>query len=147
MSAPKPENTERPEREKRVARVVRAAEEKVTDTARAAVAFERADMAETEHEWSEQLHNDGVELRADVVRDKERVREALDDVQHPERIAEAAGEKLAQVAEGVRGVARAVGHPSVIVAEAEHAAAAKKAAFDRTTATIAAEFTDRKSVV
>ena len=109
MSPSKPESGEHPEHEERLAKTIRAAEAKVAEGLEKAVAFERADMAETEHEWSEQLHNDGVELRADVVRDKERVREALDDVQHPERIAEAAGEKLAQVAEGVRGVARAVG--------------------------------------
>ncbi len=141
VSPSKPESGEHPEHEERLAKTIRAAEAKMAEELEKAVAFERADMAETEHEWSEQLHNDGAELRADVVRDKERVREALDDVRYPERIAEAAGEKLAQVAEDVRGVARAVEHPSVIVAEAEHAVAAKKTAFDRTTATIAAEFT------
>ena len=141
MSAPKPENTERPEREKRVARVVRAAEEKVTDTARAAVAFERADLAETEHEWREQLHNDGAELRADVARDKQKVVQAADDLRHPERIAAAVEARVEHGAEEAASAARAIEHPGVIVADAERAAAAKKAAFDRTAATIAAEFT------
>ena len=80
MSPSKPESGEHPEHEERLAKTIRAAEAKVAEELEKAVAFERADMAETEHEWSEQLHNDGAELRADVVRDKERVREALDDV-------------------------------------------------------------------
>ena len=141
MSAPKPENTERPEREKRVARVVRAAEEKVTDTARAAVAFERADLAETEHEWRDQLHNDGAQLAADVARDKQKVAQAVDDLRHPERIAAAVEARVEHGAEEAASAARAIEHPGVIVADAERAAAAKKAAFDRTAATIAAEFT------
>ena len=57
----------------------------------------------------DQLHNDGAQLAADVARDKEKVREAFDDVRHPERLAEATEEKLAQVAEDVREVAVA-GH-------------------------------------
>ena len=141
MSAPKPENTERPEREKRVARAVRAAEEKVADTARAAVAFERADLAETEHEWREQLHSDGAELRADVARDKQKVAQAVDDLRHPERIAAAVEARVEHGAEEAASAARVIEHPGVIVADAGRAAAVKKAAFDRTAATIAAEFT------
>lgn len=106
-----------------------------------AVEFEKADLAETRQEWHDQLHNDGAQLAADMARDKEKVREALDDVRHPERLAEAAEEKLAQAAEDVREVAQAVEHPSEIVAEAKHVVAEKKEAFDETTATIAAEFT------
>ena len=141
MSAPKPENTERPEREKRGVRAVRAAEEKVADTARAAVAFERADLAETEHEWRDQLHNDGAQLAADVARDKQKVAQAVDDLRHPERIAAAVEARVEHGAEEAASAARAIEHPGVIVADAERAAAAKKAAFDRTAATIAAEFT------
>ena len=44
-----------------------------------AVEFEKADLAETRQEWHDQLHNDGAQLAADMARDKEKVREALDD--------------------------------------------------------------------
>ena len=141
MSPSKPESGERPEREERLAKTIRAAEAKVAEELEKAVAFERADMAETEHEWSEQLHNDGAELRADVARDKRKVARAADDLRHPERLVAAAEARLEHGAAEAGAMMHAVEHPSVIVADAERAVAAKKAAFDRTAATIAAEFT------
>lgn len=103
--------------------------------------FEKADVAETHREWHDQLHNDHAELVADVARDKEEIREALDDARHPERIVHAAEEKLAHAADEARDVVRAVEHPSVIVDDAKEALAEKKHALDETAATIAAEFT------
>lgn len=103
--------------------------------------FEKADVAETHREWHDQLHNDHAELVADVARDKEEIREALDDARHPGRIVHAAEEKLAHAADEARDVVRAVEHPSVIVDDAKEALAEKKHALDETAATIAAEFT------
>lgn len=64
--------------------------------------FEKADVAETHREWHDQLHNDHAELVADVARDKEEIREALDDARHPERIVHAAEEKLTSAADEAR---------------------------------------------
>lgn len=94
--------------------------------------FEKADVAETHREWHDQLHNDHAELVADVARDKEEIREALDDARHPERIVHAAEEKLAHAADEARDVVRAVEHPSVIVDDAKEALAEKKHALDET---------------
>uniref|UniRef100_UPI003AEFE9E2 hypothetical protein n=2 Tax=Eggerthellaceae TaxID=1643826 RepID=UPI003AEFE9E2 len=73
----------------------RKAEADLRDDLEKAVEFEKADVAETHREWHDQLHNDHAELVADVARDKEEIREALDDACHPERIVHAAEEKLA----------------------------------------------------
>ena len=117
------------------------AEADLRDDLEKAVEFEKADVAETHREWHDQLHNDHAELVADVARDKEEIREALDDARHPERIVHAAEEKLAHAADEARDVVRAVEHPSVIVDDAKEALAEKKHALDETAATIAAEFT------
>lgn len=119
----------------------RKAEADLRDDLEKAVEFEKADVAETHREWHDQLHNDHAELVADVARDKEEIREALDDARHPERIVHAAEEKLAHAADEARDVVRAVEHPSVIVDDAKEALAEKKHALDETAATIAAEFT------
>ena len=74
------------------------AEADLRDDLEKAVEFEKADVAETHREWHDQLHNDHAELVADVARDKEEIREALDDARHPERIVHAAEEKLAHAA-------------------------------------------------
>lgn len=116
------------------------AEADLRDDLEKAVEFEKADVAETHREWHDQLHNDHAELVADVARDKEEIREALDDARHPERIVHAAEEKLAHAADEARDVVRAVEHPSVIVDDAKEALAEKKHALDETAATIAAEF-------
>ena len=118
----------------------RKAEADLRDDLEKAVEFEKADVAETHREWHDQLHNDHAELVADVARDKEEIREALDDARHPERIVHAAEEKLAHAADEARDVVRAVEHPSVIVDDAKEALAEKKHALDETAATIAAEF-------
>ena len=68
------------------------AEADLRDDLEKAVEFEKADVAETHREWHDQLHNDHAELVADVARDKEEIREALDDARHPERIVHAAEE-------------------------------------------------------
>ena len=117
------------------------AEADLRDDLEKAVEFEKADVAETHREWHDQLHNDHAELVADVARDKEEIREALDDARHPERIVHAAEEKLAHAADEARDVVRAVERPSVIVDDAKEALAEKKHALDETAATIAAEFT------
>ena len=119
----------------------RKAEADLRDDLEKAVEFEKADVAETHREWHDQLHNDHAELVADVARDKEEIREALDDARHPERIVHAAEEKLNSAADEARDVVRAVEHPSVIVDDAKEALAEKKHALDETAATIAAEFT------
>ena len=119
----------------------RKVEADLRDDLEKAVEFEKADVAETHREWHDQLHNDHAELVADVARDKEEIREALDDARHPERIVHAAEEKLAHAADEARDVVRAVEHPSVIVDDAKEALAEKKHALDETAATIAAEFT------
>ena len=119
----------------------RKAEADLRDDLEKAVEFEKADVAETHREWHDQLHNDHAELVADVARDKEEIREALDDARHPGRIVHAAEEKLAHAADEARDVVRAVEHPSVIVDDAKEALAEKKHALDETAATIAAEFT------
>ena len=119
----------------------RKAEADLRDDLEKAVEFEKADVAETHREWHDQLHNDHAELVAYVARDKEEIREALDDARHPERIVHAAEEKLAHAADEARDVVRAVEHPSVIVDDAKEALAEKKHALDETAATIAAEFT------
>ena len=72
----------------------RKAEADLRDDLEKAVEFEKADVAETHREWHDQLHNDHAELVADVARDKEEIREALDDARHPGRIVHAAEEKL-----------------------------------------------------
>ena len=118
----------------------RKAEADLRDDLEKAVEFEKADVAETHREWHDQLHNDHAELVADVARDKEEIREALDDARHPERIVHAAEEKLAHAADEARDVVRAVEHPSVIVDDDKEALAEKKHALDETAATIAAEF-------
>ncbi len=120
---------------------LRDIEHRVEGGLKKAVEYERADIAETGREWRDQLHNDGAELAADLERDKEKLRQVADDVRHPERIAEAAEEKLAHVADETLEVAHAVEHPSVIVADAKQVVAEKKHALDATAATIAAEFT------
>ena len=102
----------------------RKAEADLRDDLEKAVEFEKADVAETHREWHDQLHNDHAELVADVARDKEEIREALDDARHPERIVHAAEEKLAHAADEARDVVRAVEHPSVIVDDAKEALAA-----------------------
>lgn len=84
------------------------AEADLRDDLEKAVEFEKADVAETHREWHDQLHNDHAELVADVARDKEEIREALDDARHPERIVHAAEEKLAHAADEARDVVRAV---------------------------------------
>ena len=61
----------------------RKAEADLRDDLEKAVEFEKADVAETHREWHDQLHNDHAELVADVARDKEEIREALDDARHP----------------------------------------------------------------
>ena len=118
----------------------RKAEADLRDDLEKAVEFEKADVAETHREWHDQLHNDHAELVADIARDKEEIREALDDARHPERIARAVEKKLTSAADEARDVVRAVEHPSVIVDDAKEALAEKKHALDETTATIAAEF-------
>ncbi|MEY8460201.1 putative ABC transporter permease [Eggerthellaceae bacterium 24-137] len=125
----------------RVEEAARKAEAEVKEGLAKAVEFERADIAETRQEWHDQLHNDKEQLAADVARDKEKLHEAIDEVRHPEQLAEAAEAKIAHAADEVREAARAVEHPSEIVADAKRAVAEKKAALDETTATIAAEFT------
>ncbi|MEC4174879.1 putative ABC transporter permease [Adlercreutzia sp. R21] len=103
--------------------------------------YVRADVAETRQEWHDQLHNDKEQLTADVARDKEKLHEVIEEVRHPEQLAAAAEAKLAHAADEAREAVHAVEHPSEIVADAKQAVAEKKAAFDETTATIAAEFT------
>ena len=117
------------------------AETDLRDDLKKAVEFEKADLSETHREWHDQLHNDRAELAADIARDKEKVRETLDDVRHPERIARAAEKKLAHAADEARDVAHAVEHPSVVIGDVKGAVAEKKHALDETAATIAAEFT------
>ncbi len=107
------------------------AEADLRDDLEKAVEFEKADVAETHREWHDQLHNDHAELVADVARDKEEIREALDDARHPERIVHAAEEKLAHAADEARDVVRAVEHPSVIVDETLFVHAAELAARHR----------------
>lgn len=119
----------------------RKAEIDLRDDLKKAVEFEKADIAETHREWRDQLRNDRAELAADIARDKEKIRETLDDVRHPKRIVRAAEGKLAHAADEARDVAHAVEHPSAVIADAERAVAEKKAVLDRTTAAIAAEFT------
>ncbi|WP_304427238.1 hypothetical protein [uncultured Adlercreutzia sp.] len=141
---PTPETTGQPEAEGRLEKaehLAKEAAEKVEDGLKRAVEFERADIAETGQEWHDQWHNDTAELKADVARDKEKLREAADDVRHPERIAEAVEAKLEHAADETLATVHAVEHPSEIVADAKRDIAKKKQAFDETTATIAAEFT------
>ncbi|WP_296011548.1 hypothetical protein [uncultured Adlercreutzia sp.] len=141
---PTPETPGQPEAEGRLEKaehLAKEAVEKVEDGLKRAVEFERADIAETGQEWHDQWHNDTAELKADVARDKEKLREAADDVRHPERIAEAVEAKLEHAADETLATVHAVEHPSEIVADAKRDIAAKKQAFDETTATIAAEFT------
>lgn len=114
---------------------------KVEEGLKDAVKFERADLAETRQEWHDQLHNDAAELKADVARDKEKLHEAVDEVRHPEQIAEAVEAKLEHAADETVAAVHAVEHPSEIVADVKRGIADKKQAFDETTATIAAEFT------
>lgn len=116
-------------------------EHKLTDAVRAAEEFVRADMDETRREWHDQWADDKAELRADIVRDKGKAAATVDEMRHPERLAAAAEKRLEKDAGELRDVEHALAHPQEIEAEAEKAVAAKKAAFDRTTATIAAEFT------
>ncbi len=71
----------------------RKAEADLRDDLEKAVEVEQADVAETHREWHDQLHNDQAELVADVARDKEDIREALDHARHPERNVHAAEEK------------------------------------------------------
>ena len=131
-----------PRREaERLEDAARKAETDLRDDLKKAVEFEKADLSETHREWHDQLHNDRAELAADIARDKEKVRETLDDVRHPEWIARAAEKKLAHAADEARDVAHAVEHPSVVIGDVKGAVAEKKHALDETTATIAAEFT------
>ena len=131
-----------PRREaERLEDAARKAETDLRDDLKKAVEFEKADLSETHREWHDQLHNDRAELAADIARDKEKVRETLDDARHPERIARAAEEKLAHVADEARDVAHVVEHPSVVIGDVKGAVAEKKHALDETAATIAAEFT------
>lgn len=103
--------------------------------------YVRADIAETRQEWHDQLRNDKEQLAADVARDKEKLREAVEEARHPEQLAEAAEAKLVHAADDAREALHAAEHPSEIVADAKRAVAEKKAALDETAATIAAEFT------
>ncbi|MDE8701949.1 hypothetical protein PZH32_03125 [Adlercreutzia equolifaciens] len=121
--------------------LAKEAAEKVEEGLKDAVEFERADIAETRQEWHDQLHNDAAELKADVARDKEKLHEAVDEVRHPEQIAEAVEAKLEHTADETVAAVHAVEHPSEIVADVKRGIADKKQAFDETTATIAAEFT------
>lgn len=131
-----------PRREaERLEDAARKAETDLRDDLKKAVEFEKADLSETHREWHDQLHNDRAELAADIARDKEKVRETLDDARHPERIARAAEEKLAHVADEARDVAHVVEHPSVVIGDVKGAVAERKHALDETAATIAAEFT------
>lgn len=121
--------------------LAKEAADKVEEGLKDAVEFERADIAETRQEWHDQLHNDAAELKADVARDKEKLHEAVDEVRHPEQIAEAVEAKLEHAADETVAAVHAVEHPSEIVADVKRGIADKKQAFDETTATIAAEFT------
>ncbi len=121
--------------------LAKEAADKVEEGLKDAVEFERADLAETRQEWHDQLHNDAAELKADVARDNEKLHEAVDEVRHPEQIAEAVEAKLEHTAEEAVAAVHAVEHPSEIVADVTRGIADKKQAFDETTATIAAEFT------
>ena len=127
--------------EQRVADVARTAEHAVAGALHRAEEFVRADMDETRQEWHDQWANDRAELRADVARDKREVAEAADEVRHPERLAAAAEKRLEEDAAQVQAAEHVLTHPKVLEAEVNEAVAEKKAAFDRTTATIAAEFT------
>lgn len=118
-----------------------SAERKLTGAVRAAEEFVRADMDETRREWRDQWTDDMTELHADIVRDKGEVAAVADEVRHPERLAAAAEKRLEKDIDELRDVEHALAHPREIEAEAGKVVAAQKAAFDRTTATIAAEFT------
>ena len=106
-----------------------------------AVQFERADIEETRQEWHDQWANDKAEVKADIARDKEQLRQTADDLRHPERLVQAAEKKAEHVAKDARDVVQALEHPSDIKAEAQKIIAEKQEAFNETTATIAAEFT------
>lgn len=114
---------------------------KAKEELKRAVDFEKADLQETRQEWHDQLHNDAAEFKADVARDKEKLREAVDEVRHPDQIAEAVEAKLEHAADETVAAVHAVEHPNEIVADVKRGIADKKQAFDETTATIAAEFT------
>lgn len=141
--ATRPDDATSPERgaAERVEEAARKAEADVKEGLAKAVEFERADIAETRQEWHDQLRNDKEQLAADVARDKEKLREAVEEARYPGQLAEAAEAKLVHAADDAREALHAAEHPSEIVADAKRAVAEKKHALDETAATIAAEFT------
>ncbi len=121
--------------------LARKAEEALRQAASKARDFERADAAETEREWRDQLANDARELKADAARDAAEARRVVEDIRHPGRLAKAAEERVCEAGEGLEHAAKVAADPAELVADAKEAALRRKERFAETSAEIASELT------
>ena len=121
--------------------LARKAEEALRQAASKARDFERADAAEAEREWRDQLANDTRELKADAARDAAEARRVVEDIRHPGRLAKAAEERVCEAGEGLEHAAKVAADPVDLVADAKEAALRRKGRFAETSAEIASELT------